>query len=137
MKQIKGKCEFWVVPINIKNDGILEIPAFIDNKDEKIVLDEYYDKCISLKHIKENEACLFVDQTSWDGSSLDYSNPVEQGMKFGLTAKESLVSLLKANGCWTNEMIREYNKGNNFRDDPSPLEGAGITPDDFLIIKLK
>jgi hypothetical protein len=52
------------------------------------------------------------------------------------TAKESLISLLKANNCWTNEMIREYNKGNNFRDDPSPLEGTGIAPDDFLIIKL-
>jgi len=145
MKQIKGKIDFVVIPIN--EDGV-----YYTNSDEKQAQSLYFNMpWFYLSEIKENEACLFVDGNNGGMSDtmwLDCLSSEDDFARFTKqTAKESLVSLLKANDCWIKEWKEKPNI-NDFKSIPfcesgeckayyDELNEYNKTPDDFLIIKTK
>lgn len=142
MKQIKGKVDFYVIPVT-------------DNKEERVVdfkkdMPQFAETpWFYLNSIKENEASLFVDEMEGIGF-MRYTpdgqiEPASLNWKFGLkTAKESLVSLFKANDCWIKEwkkkpeamLIYEMQRFECTADEMWRCREWKELPDDFLIIKL-
>lgn len=113
IKTIKGKVEFLCMPITHKPIGVVDCVQYPSDLYEQF----------KLSTITESQASLLVNLTWNSNEEIKYK-----------TAKESLFSLLKANGCWTSDMKMEYDKGNNFRHDVAPLEGSFLLPDDYLLI---
>lgn len=149
MKQIKGKIDFLVIPV-------------IDNKEERVVdfekdMPQFTEvPWFYLNTIEESEASLFVNvhtnEFAYPSGERSYvyvnylcpSGLVNLGdkSKHFRSAKESLVSLLKANDCWIkdwkvnpNKMSYEYKY--YFNSQQEALDDYNKTPDDFLIIKTK
>ena len=136
MKTIKGKVLFLCVPI-------------IGDQ----VSDEYYSEWLTmvtkqelgesfrLSTITEEHASLLVDYDN-DDNYKDYT--VARSCFQLKTAKESLFSLLKANGCWIKGWMDEPNI-NEFKSIPFCESGEcsayfdvvseyNKTPDDYLLI---
>lgn len=120
MKQTRGRVEFAVVPINDGMVGYLPL---------------YYNMVGKLSEITEEQASELVD---WVDENEHYVDYLDHGIS-DITAKESLVSLLKANDSWIKDWcnykdfdkyiakMQYFSDGIDFQND---------APDDFLIIKL-
>lgn len=106
MEIIKGNVSFGCVPMYNKTfgeNGLVDIEMAID--------EGKYEVICRLSETTEKQASLLVDYMDGVGycryTSDGQIEPASLNWKFGLkTAKESLFSLLKANGCETKDMIK-------------------------------
>lgn len=158
MKEIIGKIKFLVIPVNYPTDML------------QLMIDSNFTEMNTkntrvLSSITEEQAAEFVRMMTFEsdiiGGDQDcYENYLEDDCWYD-TAKESLISLLKANGCLTKEMVRAgaYYHAHIF-DEAGCTKQTDVTlrweqnkdsvedkkicfatpiedyPDDFLIIKL-
>jgi len=156
MKQIKGKCEFVIIDPNnptcfpelrkenvcnsvrscskcvesFKNRDIYFDPIMFYCRDDSWYASEVF----MLSAITESECALFVEPLTYAPSMYDDMNT--SVIKPNETAKESLVSLLKANGMLCKSMGVVTPLDVMFAHERSDVNITKI-PDDFLIIKTK
>lgn len=139
MKTIKGKIEFVGIPIpkDASNERIyMEGTVFVDTPEKRAIIcgnvSEFGDCAIlcKLSEITEEQAAEFVD-----GYGIMYKYYGDNSDKRVMcTAKQSLISLLKANGilCKSMNTVTPIDIVNAHR------KGLDITsiPNDLLLIKL-
>lgn len=155
MKTIKGKIEFVGIPIpkDASNERIyMEGTVFVDTPEKRAIIcgnvSEFGDCAIlcKLSEITEEQAAEFVESGRFVDSGdfglgnctyyRDYPNGLEDSCEF--SAKESLISLLKANDCWIKEWKEEPKLWGEPRDCKyaEEKEEYNKLPDDLLLIKL-
>jgi len=129
MKEINGKIKFGVVPIF---NG--EMP----NAERHVIICE-------LSSITEEQAAEFVGEIDFLELYRDYLAEKNNGLGYLITsAKESLISLLKANDVWIKEWSKEPSRmTTNALSDKNKDRVLSIRqkiylelPDDLLIVKL-
>lgn len=122
MKEIQGKIKFGVIPLR-------KVEEFefitLDESSFEALTNEQMDNSYMLSGITEEQAAEFVEESYHsNGKILGYKDYFINPVQLFQTAKESLISLLKANGIETKEMA------DNLYDEVEQL------PDDLLLIKL-
>lgn len=112
MKEIEGKIKFGVIPVV---DELIEV-KYQGHRSGNL-----------LSETTEEQAAEFVE-----GCEDGFGNYENAQLKWFDTAKESLISLLKANDVWIKDWKVENNKGMTIREENEYEQ----LPDDLLLIKL-
>lgn len=129
IKTIKGKVEFKVAPYT---NFELDVWNYLTDNDPI--------NGIKLSEVTEQQAESLVERFYWDGSFRDYSHEPKEAIKGGIaTAKESLFSLLKVNGCETKDTKvsphkMDYDYRQKFSSKQEAIDDYNATPDDYLLI---
>ena len=128
MKGIQGKIKFGVIPMKKWNlDGLIED----DSEAYNSLTNEQMDNSIILSDITEEQATDFVEYYNSERVYRNYTGLLDEAWDCK-TAKESLISLLKANDVWIKEWKVENNKGMTIWEENEYEQ----LPDDLLLIKL-
>lgn len=124
MKEIQGKIRIGVIDLFLDKSRFANKPhcAHIGVKKTFYYEGSVWDNCKLFSDMTE-EQCTELVEGCEDG----FGNYLNAQLKWFDSAKESLVSLLKANDCWIKEWVIKVME--------LPNDYAKI-PDDFLIIKL-
>lgn len=125
IKTINGKVEFLCVSLTDKTKAFAS-----DLQSNSDIIDIWF----ILSTITEEQASLFVDYAECRINGVrvfyDYGNKTTSLP----TAKESLFSLLKANGCWTKGMRGDFIKAKSRAGRPIDIFDKTEYPDDYLLI---
>ena len=135
MKQIQGKINFAVILLR-KKEGFGLIA--LDDEFYSSLTNEQMDNSFILSDITEEQAAEFVEK-----GDIRFTMPFQKEEWFykdyetGFvnlisSAKESLISLLKANNIW----IKEWCINSNIKFTQKEAKMWETTPDDLLLIKL-
>ena len=127
MKTIKGKVDILVFPLG--SDGLTT-----NRRDDMTIRSLYYQMpWFYLSKATEEQASLLVDSFIFsDEKSGKYTAFKDYLDEYGfvMTAKESLFSLLKANGC----LIKDWFDGTTVAHDTDEAYKWQQAPDDYLLI---
>ena len=134
MKEIQGKIKFGVIPVNTDvkiidygKTNLLRSAEDVDFIANKVTI-EQIKTAVYLSEITEEQAAEFVE-CDLDWMATDHNGKPEPIFN---TAKESLISLLKANDVYIKEWCMQPNA--SFTSEESDLYDK--LPDDLLLIKL-